>query len=305
MAKLKVLRNEKSPAQIRSETYWFYINKYYSLFMNRYKIDGVDYQAKDFILRQMWGTGTIAAFLLAGSVGSEEQPNGLVVFTPYAPNDWNIYDFPTSVTLINKKGVKWIPSSVQVLDKDVVIGWCQRNKKSVKEMADYYIEKIVNIEIVIDINLNAHKMPYIFGVDPEDSRKFEEIYNLLQADNPSIFVAVNEVDKLKALVSGAPYILDKLYDLKHALENELREYFGLNNLGGAEKKEHLITAEVNANNDTIKSSGDCFLDSMTEFFDRVNELFNQNIRIYVEEYNEAESSPEDEQEEDIQDEADE
>lgn len=302
MPKFKTLRNEKSSARIRRETYGFYMNKYYSIYMNRYKINGVDYQAKEFILKRFWADGTISSYQIKETKGSKDYPKGMIIFTPYAPNAWNLYDYPVDVNLINTKGLPFIPSKSLKVDEEVVIGFCQRNHKSVFQMVEYYVEKIVNIEIVIDLNLTAHKMPFIFGVDPEDTKKFEEIFRLLQNDEPSLFVSLNEADKFKALVSGAPYILDKLYNLKEALENELREYLGLDNLGGSEKKEHLITSEVEANNDVIETSGNCFIDCMKEFFDRTNELFGSNITIEINKKEQVESSPEDEQEEEVQDE---
>ena len=299
MPKLKILRNNLSPDEVRSRTYTFYVNKYYSLFMNRYVIDGVDYQANDYILKQFWANGTIAAFQIKETKGSDEWPEGLVVFVPYAPNGWNIYDYPTSINLINTKGVSFIPAESQIVDEDAVIGYCQRNKKSVKMMVEYYVDKIVNLEIVIDINLTAHKMPFMIGCDPDDSRKMKELFDLIQSDYPALFADLAEVDKFKALVSGAPYILDKLYDLKHALENELREYLGLDNLGNSEKKEHLITGEIQANNDVIASSEGCFFDSMSEFIDRVNETFGTDFSVKINK--KEQPKPESKQEKEIQD----
>lgn len=282
MSKNKVLRNNLSSAKVRALTTTFYLNKYYSLYMNRYKIEGVDYQARDFILRSFWGIGTIACFKLMEN-SDLIPPNENLIFAPYSPNNWNIYDYPVSANIINKKGVKFFPSRPLIVDKEVVLGWCQGNKKSVAQMVEYFVEKIVNIEIVIDINLNAHKMPFLVASAPEDTKKMAEIVNLLEDDAPSLFVGLTEADKIKALVSGAPYIIDKLYTMKQAEENELREYLGLNNLGGAEKKEHLITSEVDVNNEVIESSGMCFIDYMKDFFDRVNELFGTSLSIEVNE----------------------
>ena len=302
MAKTTILRNMMTPAQVRAITFNFYVNKYYNLFMNNFKMsDNIDYQQKEYILKRMWADGQIACFKLKGTEGSNEHPQGLLVFCPFAPDGWNIYDFPISVHLINTKGVRFIPVTSQIIDKDCVIGFCQRNHKSVKEMTRYYIEKIVNIEIVIDINLTASKMPYLIGSEYEDAKVLKEIFDLLQADNPALFCKLSEVDKLKALVSGAPYIIDKLYDLKNALENELREYLGLDNLGGVEKKEHLITSEVESNNEVIQASENCFIDCMKEFFARITKVLGVDVSIDVNKTEEKPVDEENEQEEEIED----
>ena len=272
MSKSKVIRNGLDASAIEQASLDYYSRKYYSLFLNRFKFKGIDYQQADFIMRKMWTDGTICCFKIPETIGSTEHPQGQLVFVSYAPNGWNIYDFPISVEYINPKGVKFIPSGSHVIDKECVIGWCQRNKYSAKAMVDYYIKKIVNVEMTIDLNLNAHKMPFVIGCSPEDSKKLQEVMNLLRNNNPDLFVDVEDVDRLKALVSGAPYILDKLYDLKQALENELKEYLGLNNLGSSQKKEHLITSEVNVNNEIIEEHRGNFLDCMEEFFERIKKV---------------------------------
>ena len=135
------------------------INKYYNLFMNRFSFN-LSNEQKDFLLRSFWGRGKIAAFKLR-SIGEEDNTNYLV-FTDYAPSEYNIYDFPTKVTLINKRGVRFIPSTLQSVNKSVVLGYIQRNKKSVCEMIMPYIAKIVRAEITLNQNLRALRNPF-FG----------------------------------------------------------------------------------------------------------------------------------------------
>ena len=298
MSKSKIIRNGLDASRVEQATLNYYSRKYYSLFLNRFKFKGIDYQQADFLMRKMWVDGTICCFKINETIGSTEHPQGQLVFVPYAPNGWNIYDFPVSVEYINTKGVKFIPVGSHVIDKECVIGWCQRNKYSVKAMVDYYIDKITNIEMVIDINLNAHKMPFIIGCAPEDSKKFKEILDLLRNNSPELFVEAQDVDRMKALVSGAPFIIDKLYDLKQALENELKEYLGLNNLGSSQKKEHLITDEVNVNNEVTEEHRGNFIDCMQEFFERIKDVLGVDVSIEINEeieYNEDEEEKDNEE----------
>lgn len=263
----------------REETYNFYLNKYFNLYMNAYKWNGIDDEQRDFIMRRFWADGQVACFKLKGTEGSKDHPNGLLVFTPYAPTLFNIYDYPTAVTLINKRGVKFIPSTIQQVNKDVVLGWTQRNKKGVLGMVDFYIRKITDIEMVIRTNLKAHKTPWLIGVTPESEMKMKQLWDNLEKDDPRLFLDLEESDKAKALNSGANYIIDRLYQYKCALENELKEFLGIQNLGNQEKKEHLITSEVQANDEITSSSSDCFLDVLKEFTDRVKEFLGVEISV--------------------------
>lgn len=283
----------------RELVYAFYLNKYYSLFMNKYEIVGVDYQQRDFILRKFWSDGRLACFKLNGTEGSTEHPQGLGVFCPYAPSRYNIYDFPIYVNLINIRGVSFIPAGLQKVDEDVVIGWCQRNKKSVVSMVDFYLQKITDVEMVIKMNLKAQKTPWIIGATPENHKKMEVILENLASDNPDLFVDLEDVDKAKALVSGAPYVLDKLYNYKQALENELKEYLGLNNMGFGEKKEHLITAEIESSDEVIAESNYNFIDMITEFFENIERVLG--LHYEIKEKHQQEYSEDTKEEEDVED----
>ena len=254
------------------------MNQYYNLFMNSYEFEGdIDYQQKDYILKRLWAEGSIACFKLSGSEGSSSHPQGLAVFVPFVPGYWNIYDWPTKVSLVNTRGVRFIPSGLLEVDKDVVIGYVQRNKKSVSLIVESYIDRIVDVLMVIKTNLKTAKMPWLVISTPEDQQKIKTLFDNLDSDEPQLFTDSDSADKFKALVSGAPYIIDKLYQYVGCLLNELREFLGFGNVGVAEKKEHLINEEVKANNAIIEANKECLLDPMKEFFERVGDVLNINI----------------------------
>lgn len=300
----QVKRAKKDSQLVRGRLYTYYMNRFYNLFMNNYKFgEAVDYQQKEYILKQFWANGTIACFKLDGTEGSTSHPQGLLVFCPYSPDGWNIYDFPTSVHLINTKGVKFIDSAnAKILDKDVVLGWCQRNHKSVKDFVETKVDMIVDVEMVIRCNLNTHKMPWLFTSTPEMEKKMKAIADNLRSDDPELFVSGDEGELIKALVSGAPFILDKLYNYLNALVNEVKEYLGLNSLGINEKKEHLITSEVEVNDEIVERSGECFLDCIEEFFGRVKDVFGIEVPVEV---NEVDSGKQDITQKDVEVEEDE
>ena len=279
---MKELTGKNWSNAYRRNKYSFYINKYFALYMNNYVFEGdISYQQIDFILRKFWENGCIAGFKLPYSEGSTKHPQGLVVFTPFAPNGWNIYDYPISVNLINTRGVDFIPTGVQIVDEDCVIGYIQRNKKGVGFFVDSLVQDIVTIDMVIRINLNAHKMPWLIVVDPLSERKMKELYEKLKEDDPELFISSDESNAMKSLVSGAPYIIDKLYNLKQAKENELREFLGLDNMGLNEKKEHLITSELESNDNVTEASEGCLIDPMNEFFERLEKLTGIHIRAHI------------------------
>ena len=278
MKKIKTKR-ESSIIIDRAEVEQAYINKYYNLFMNSLKWEGIDNEQIDFIMRKFWSSGKIASFIIEGTKGSKDYPEGMIVFTDFAPSMYNIYDYPIEVTLVNNRGVSFIPSKPLKVNEKVVLGYAQRNKKGIGQLVSYYIRKIVNIEMTIQINLVAQKCPWILGTTPESATKMEEFWTQLLEDNPKLFTSIEEVEKAKALISGAPYTIDKLYNYKIAIENELREYLGLDNLGVSEKKEHLITEEIKSNDDITNRYSECILNPLEEYCERVRNVLKYNISV--------------------------
>ena len=282
MGKQIFRRGEKSSLITREEIKNYYLLKYFNLYMNLYDFDGIDYQQKDFILRKMWATGKLAFFVLKQdekTISSQVYPKGSLIITPFAATTLNIYDFPVLISLIRLKDASFIPTKPQLVDKDVVIGYAQRNKRPILDMVDFIVEKICDVEMTLRTALKSQKLPWVVGYSPETELQRKVVSDMLNQDEPTLFMEIDNVNNFKALKSDAPYICDKLYQLRESYENELREYFGINNLGINEKKEHLIGDEINVNNEQIMRSGECLFDTLNELCERIRDVLGYDIKI--------------------------
>lgn len=300
----------------------FYENKYFGLFLNAYKFTNLSKSQSRYLLKKMWKNGTVACFIVEGTREdptlkqaltnsspntisiSQDNPDGLLVFTPYAVNQWNIEDEPTVVTLVNTRGANFIPQKPQIVNKDCVIGWAHTSHASVWSLVMYYIEKIVDVEKTIDTNLFVHKLPRLIVCSPEDRQRVDDIMEAIENGEHKIFIDAVDFQAIKnVLESGqGSYIIDKLYAYKQSLENELLTFLGINNVA-LEKKERLITDEANSNNQLINDSSDCFLDSLKAFCEEISDVLGYTIS--VEANSSPASNPEMEDEEDQQEEEDE
>ena len=265
MGTRKVYKQSKSTGIQREALRHNYINKYYNLWQNTFLWpDTITYQQRDYLMRKFWEVGAVA--------GWKDKLTGVQVFTIFAAATYNTYDWPITVNLINVRGVPFIPNTPQVVDKDVVIGYAQRNKKPIREVVEFYVDRIIAVEMVININLQVHKTPWLIPADPIFKQRIQEFMNKIENDEFVLFIEGGEENLFKALQSGSQFIIDKLYAYKKQLENELNEYLGIDNMGIAEKKEHLINAEVESNNDVIARCGECITDSIIDFFIRLKEF---------------------------------
>ena len=284
----------------------FYENKYFGLFLNAYKFTNLTKNQERFLLKKLWQNGTIAAFILEGSKSEptmrdllanktkstielgNDSPNGLLVFVPYAVNQWNIEDEPSVVTFVNLRGAQFIPNTMQEVNKDCVIGWAHKSHAPIRNLVMFYIEKIVDVENTINMNLFVHKLPRLVVCSPEDRARVEDLMEAIERGEKKLFLDAQDVAAIKNVLesgSNTNYIIDRLYQYKQNLENELLSFLGINNVA-IEKKERLITDEANSNNQLINDSSDCFLDCLKDFCDEVSKILDYPLSV------EANSSPE-------------
>lgn len=285
-----------------------YCEKFFNKFLNKFKWNGISYQQVAYIMRKFWMQGTTGCFLRKDwdILMSSKQKDDFdiydkLVFAPWVMyNRYNIYNFPTHVTFINNKAVAFIPTSPFKLDKEAVIGYVMRNKKGVYSLIEAKINQLVDVEMTFRTALKTQKMPWIIACAPEDEAKFKKLFERIEDDETSLYCGLDDLKGVKAVVSGAPYICDKLYTQKQAIENEILTLLGINNIGILQKKEHLTTGEVEENNQQIQSSSDEFLSCLEEFCERIKDVLKFNISVELKDTFEVDYS--EEKEEDNQDE---
>ena len=290
MAKVKVYRPRISSHDIRKKIKFYYVEKFFNKWMNKYEFSNLNYQQKHYIMKKFWSVGTIACSqirsadeTLAGLMddGTIDMGENKIIFTPWTfANRYNIYDFPTHVNLINTRGVKFITTKILEIDKEVVIGYAQKNHKSIYSSIEAKIDELVDIEMKKRVSRKAQSQPWMFAFSPEDFAQAKVLQEQLEADEPYLFAPFNDVDKVKGITSGAPYVVDKFEQDRQKIENDILTMLGVNNVGIGEKKEHLIVDEVNANNEDIEQQSISFRTEIEDFFDRVNKVFGYKVDVY-------------------------
>lgn len=272
--------NNSGVLELESRIRQNYLNKYYNIWMSKFKWSGLDEEVKDrqenFIMRKFWSDGTVAARLIDNT--------DLLAFMPYAGATYDLYDFPSTVVLVNLRGVATsiVPPTPQVVDKDVVIGWCQPNHKPIEAIVRYYVDRMVQVDLVINTNLNLQKMPFLVGVNEDDSEKMKDIVRRILKNEVVIFADLQDLSKVQTLVTQTPYIIDKLVEHKRCLEQELLTYMGVDNNGSESLEQtHVSVDAVNANNDIINDYNHAIEAEVKGFVERINRVLKRNVEVEV------------------------
>jgi len=244
-------------------------NKYYNLYRSQFQWTGLNYRQEDYIMKEFWAKGTVAAFkIMDGEIG----------FAPWTMQSWDMYALPETVILINQMGSPLVPNTTQIVDKDVVLGYIQSNKKPLKEIVDWYIDRIAQVEMVISTNLELHKMPFIIPIEEAKKTKARDLINRLLNNEIVIFMDEEDPQLFKAVQTEAPYIIDRLNDYKKTLEGELKTVLTINN-PGEYKVEQLQLSEVNANNEEINDTQNDYISHLQSFCERIGETLGITIGV--------------------------
>ena len=110
---------------------------------------------------------------------------------------------------------------------------------------EMFSKRLYNLDRAIDVNANAQKTPVLIQCDDTQRLTMKNLYKQYDGNEPFIFATKNlDIGKgITVMKTDAPYVADKLYDLKTNLWNEALTYLGISNTN-TNKKERMITDEA-------------------------------------------------------------
>lgn len=163
--------------------------------------------------------------------------------------------------------------------KDSVIIWNNYLHGNSILDVEMFARRLYNIDRIIDINANAQKTPVLVVGNEKQRLTLLNLYKEYDGNAPFIFGDKNlDINALKALSTNAPYVCDKLYQLKTQIWNEALTYLGISNIN-IQKKERLITDEVTRNQGGTIASRYSRLESRRQAVEKINDMFGTNIEV--------------------------
>lgn len=163
-----------------------------------------------------------------------------------------------------------------------------------------YARKLYIISRTIDINVNAQKTPVIVTCSPEQELTFKNLMKQYEGNVPFIFgnKEILNTDNVKVLNLNAPFVADKLQDLKNNVWNEFLTFLGISNVS-FNKKERLISDEVTRGLGGVIVARNNFTSAMEDSIEEVNEKFGLHLEFSFGEDVDKDLNKEDASEEDV------
>lgn len=224
---------------------------------------------------------------LAGYVGVIDTGSKFGVIPQYGTlGGYNVYYAPQRFLYANPL----LGNGDLIIHEECELIKLQGNYTGIYDMICYYASKMALLAEAFDMNAINSKLSKIFWAkDINAANSFKKAFDQIASGNPAVFIdkSLKDVnDKGEPISSWTWFnenlkenylITDMLSDLR-TLENEFCTDLGIPN-ANTNKRERLITDEVNANNVETYTRADLWLERLQECVKRVNAKYGLSITV--------------------------
>ena len=184
----------------------------------------------------------------------------------------NVYRIP-----INRRAFAVNGYQKQLTDKDSVIIF--NNMLHTNSWLDVkmFSKRLYNLDRIIDVNANAQKTPILIKGNEQQRLTLTNLYKEYDGNAPVIFADKSlDMNALQVLVTHAPYVADKIYQLKTQIWNEALTYLGISNVS-FQKRERMVSDEVTRSQGGTVASRYSRLNARRQACEQINKMFGLNI----------------------------
>lgn len=184
----------------------------------------------------------------------------------------NVYRIP-----INRRAFAVNGYQKQLTDKDSVIIF--NNMLHTNSWLDVkmFAKRLYNLDRIIDVNANAQKTPILIKGNETQRLTLTNLYKEYDGNAPVIFADKSlDMNALQVLSTQAPYVADKIYQLKTQIWNEALTYLGISNVS-FQKRERMVSGEVTRSQGGTVASRYSRLNARRQACEQINKMFGLNI----------------------------
>jgi hypothetical protein len=140
-----------------------------------------------------------------------------------------------------------------------------------------FAKRLYNLDRIVDVNANAQKTPILIKGNEQQRLSLKNLYKEYDGNAPVIYADKSlDMNALQVLNTNAPYVADKIYQLKTQIWNEALTYLGISNVS-FQKKERMVQDEVTRSQGGVIASRYSRLESRRKACDKINAMFGLNI----------------------------
>ena len=204
----------------------------------------------------------------------------------YEHNYWRAYSLGytekfLAVTHYNKDILTVLDKNKQAASIKGCVCFDNVQEYSMIDTVEIYTTKIVDAMRTIDVLLKQLKLSKIIETDENSKVAVQTAIRDIDANIVAVYAsnslakALRESNRID--LGSAPGALVEAWNHLNNLYSQFYTAFGINNLNTSDKKERLLTGEINSNNEAIAQNGYYPLDQRKHFCENFKAAFGKTI----------------------------
>ena len=228
---------------------------------------------KDYFLYTLYGAGFIA-ILDTDRYG--------VICQQCAPGGYNLYYRPSYVIVTNPL----LPTLTLNIDRDCVLVKLQPDYSSICDIVGYYADQLALASEAMGVNLVNTKSGIVFGAENKaQAEAYKKMFDNLSEGDPATVIGKNLLNDdgspswfpFVASVKESYVTTDIVSDMRK-IEAMFDTEVGIPN-ANTDKRERLISDEVNANNVETATRCELWLETVRKEFEKANAMFGLKLSV--------------------------
>lgn len=189
----------------------------------------------------------------------------------------NIYGLPTDIQCysyrFNQRRSLYTTDTGEEKDKECILVMNNYERIPTCSTVNLFAYRLAEAQRTADVNIKAQRTPILITTDQKQYFTLKKMYEEYDGNTPAIFADKNVItpDALKALKTDAQFIGIDLMDYKREIWNEFLTFMGISNL--SEKRERMISNEVDSNNELVNLNLQALLIPRKEACRQFNEKY--------------------------------
>jgi hypothetical protein len=215
----------------------------------------------------------LTLFKYGQAVFFEDEVMGYLALTNAVKGGFDVYGYPVASRAYSPYNN--YQKNLTLDDSVIIYNNYLRTPSSLD--VEVFAKRLYNLDRVIDVNANAQKTPVLIKCAETQRLTMKNLYKEFDGNSPVIFGdnGLNDAN-FTVLSTEAPYVADRIYQLKTQIWNEALTYLGISNIN-VQKKERLITDEVSRNMGGVIASRYSRLNARQNACEKINKMFGLNV----------------------------
>ena len=213
----------------------------------------------------------------------ETSEMGLIPLNCFLGGEYNYMYQPTKAMFANP-ALPFLKE--RIIDEDCIIVRFKSDYSGIYPMLRYYSDKLALASASFDTNVLNSKLAYfLMAANKAGAASLKKVLDSILSGEPAVFInkelASPDMEKpwdVFAQDIKSNFIAPELLDAMDYLRREFRAEIGLPD-SNQQKKERLITAEVESRNSSVKGRAQLWLDTINRHLEAANRMFGTSMRM--------------------------